>query len=132
MPRLFHFSEEPGIERFLPHVPATSPTEEPRVWAIDGDHAHLYYFPRQCPRVTYYVSAGTSAQDVERFFGHSAARRAVAIESGWLETMRATTLYRYEFDDSGFEMLDATAGYWVSRREETPLSVELWEICSRH
>ena len=49
---LYHFSEDPNIQRFVPHVPRTNPTHPPAVWAIDADHAPLYWFPRDCPRVT--------------------------------------------------------------------------------
>jgi Family of unknown function (DUF6886) len=124
MASLYHFSEDPGIARFEPHVAATSLLQEPLVWAVDADHAHLYYFPRQCPRVIYYASARTSAGDVERFFGHSTARRVVAIESGWLQAMRDAALFRYEFDSAGFQVMDETAGYWVSHEVQTPLSIE--------
>ena len=36
---VFHFSEDPSIEVFRPHVPVTRPDAEPRVWAIDEEHA---------------------------------------------------------------------------------------------
>src|SRR3954464_3428258 len=49
---LFHFSEDPSIERFVPHVPKTNPTHRAGVWAIDHERAPLYWFPRECPRVT--------------------------------------------------------------------------------
>ena len=49
---LFHFSEDPTLQRFVPHVPRTNPAHEPAVWAIDDDHAPLYWFPRACPRIT--------------------------------------------------------------------------------
>ncbi|MEP7112276.1 MAG: DUF6886 family protein [Ilumatobacteraceae bacterium] len=48
---LYHFSEDPHIERFVPHVPRTNPSHAPAVWAIDSQHAPLYWFPRDCPRV---------------------------------------------------------------------------------
>lgn len=38
---LYHFSEDPSIERFVPHVPRTNPTHPPAVWAIDEVHAPL-------------------------------------------------------------------------------------------
>ena len=47
---LYHFSEDPSIERSAPHVPSSNPTQAPAVWAIDEDHAPLYWFPRDCPR----------------------------------------------------------------------------------
>jgi hypothetical protein len=35
---LFHFSEDPAIEAFVPHVPRSNPTQPASVWAIDEDH----------------------------------------------------------------------------------------------
>ncbi len=43
--RLLHFSEDPSITRFVPHVPRTNPDHAPAVWAIDADHAPVYWFP---------------------------------------------------------------------------------------
>jgi len=124
MARLYHFSEDPGIEHFVPHVVATRVGEDPLVWAVDDEHAYIYYFPRECPRVTFYASPQTTPEDIERFFGHSTARRVVAIESVWLATTRETELYRYELDDARFELQDENAGYWISKQPVTPLSVE--------
>jgi hypothetical protein len=124
MPKLYHFSENPGIERFVPQAVPGRVNEEPVVWAVDADHAYIYYFPRECPRVTFYASANTSPEDVERFFGHSTARCVAAIESGWLDAMGTTRLYRYELADAGFDLQDEVAGYWVNRDDVTPLTVE--------
>jgi hypothetical protein len=123
-PTLYHFSEDPAIERFVPHAAGTSDVEQALVWAVDAEHAHIYYFPRQCPRVTYYASSRTAPEDVEHFFAHTTAARVVAIEAGWLEAMRSTKLHRYAFAAGGFEIRDETAGYWTSRGEVRPLSVE--------
>ena len=68
---LFHVSEESGIERFEPR-PSQYP-DEPVVWAIDADRLRNYLLPRECPRVTYYAGRETTAADVERFLGPSAA-----------------------------------------------------------
>ena len=121
---LFHFSEDPSISRFVPHVAPTSDVEEPLVWAIDAEHADLYYFPRECPRVTFFVTKGTTAQDRERFFGLSTTRRIAAIEATWLERLRETRLYRYLVPGSAFELRDANAGYWVSRQAVEPIRIE--------
>ena len=85
---LFHISEEPGIERFVPR-----PSEyagEPAVWAIDAEHLRNYLVPRECPRVTYYANGETTAADVERFLGSSTA--VVAVENGWLEPLRVNAM----------------------------------------
>lgn len=47
---LLHFSEDPGITEFVPHVAATAQQSEPYVWAVDAAQAPSYWFPRQCPR----------------------------------------------------------------------------------
>jgi hypothetical protein len=83
-PSLYHFSEDPAIGRFVPQIAPTSAVKEPLVWAVDAEHAHIYYFPRDCPRVTFYRSQCASDEDVQRFFAMTTATRVVAIESAWL------------------------------------------------
>jgi hypothetical protein len=121
---LYHFSEDPSIVRFVPHVAATSAVAEPLVWALDPAKNYLYLFPRDCPRVTFFIADHTSAADRERFFAHTDATRVVAIESDWLRRLSETKLFRYTLPSTGFEMTDEGAGYWVSREEVAPLSVE--------
>jgi hypothetical protein len=48
----------------------------------------------------------------------------VALESGWLDRIRTTLLYRYTMPAEPFELLDATAGHWVARTQVEPLQVE--------
>jgi hypothetical protein len=45
--QVLHFSEDPTLERFAPHVAATAQQPEPYVWAVDALHAPSYWFPRQ-------------------------------------------------------------------------------------
>jgi hypothetical protein len=61
---LHHFSEDPNIVRFDPHVPVTNPEHRAGVWVIDAAHAPLYWFPRDCPRVTVWPR---TSQEVQRF-----------------------------------------------------------------
>ncbi len=75
--RLFHISEEPGIERFEPRE--SDYTNEPVVWAIEEARLCNYLLPRDCPRVTYYGGSQTSTEDVKQFLGSSPA--VIAIES---------------------------------------------------
>jgi Family of unknown function (DUF6886) len=123
-PSLYHFSEDPTIGRFVPEIAPPSAVREPLVWAVDAEHAHIYYFPRDCPRVTFYRSQRASDEDLQRFFSMTTATRVVAIESRWLDAMRGTSLYRYEFPGDSFELIDTGAGYWVSRETVVPLSLE--------
>jgi hypothetical protein len=120
---LFHVSEEGDIERFEPRVSAY--TREPIVWAVDGLRLCNYLLPRDCPRVTYYRGAETTAEDVEQFLGSSTA--VVAIESGWLQRVRACRLYVYQLPEEGFECIDECAGYFVSRKAVVPTRMEAVE-----
>lgn len=128
MPRLYHFSEDPDIREFIPHVAPTHPDPDvgPVIWAIEEASAHNYYFPRDCPRVTFYAIDETTSEDRRIFLGHTKARFVAAIESAWLERMRSTTIYRYRFDERLFEPFEAAtrAGYHVSRETLQPLEVD--------
>ncbi len=129
---LYHFSEDPGIERFVPHVPETNPTQEPAVWAIDEDHASLYWFPRDCPRVTAWPRNPVERERFETVFATS-ARRVHAIELGWLERMRSTAVYRYEMPLGPFMPWDEASGQWVAHEVVEPLSVEpLGDLLALH
>ncbi|WP_340646863.1 DUF6886 family protein [Phenylobacterium sp.] len=129
--RLFHFSDDPGIEGFVPRpvgVPSTRPPGRdwlngPLVWAIDEATQPLYFFPRDCPRILLWPTPATTAEDRERWFGASDARMIAHIEWSWLERLNRGILYRYELPVGSFEDLE-DAGMWVSRQPVTPLSVE--------
>ncbi|MGE3075786.1 MAG: DUF6886 family protein [Dehalococcoidia bacterium] len=121
--RLFHFSENPHIERFVPRSPEKRPEVEPMVWAVAEDFAWTYLFPRDCPRVLLWGTAATSASDCARWLGGDPKARIGCIEWGWLERMHRTELHRYEFESSGFRPLVDDEWMLVSREEETPLSV---------
>ena len=121
---LYHFSEDPSIERFVPRTARTGPSEEALVWAIDALHSHLYYFPRDCPRVIISKSSRTSAEDAGAFFGRTTATVIAAIESRWLDRLRNTTIYRYTLPADGFVLRKEGPGYWVSKHETRPIDVE--------
>ncbi len=69
-------------------------------------------------------TAGAVDEDRERWFGGIEARMVIAVESGWLERIRSTTLYRYEMPPASFRLLDENAGHWVSEQRLEPVSVE--------
>ena len=62
---LLHVSEQPDIARFEPR--ASEYATGLVVWAIEERRLCNYLVPRECPRVTYYAGADTTAADVERF-----------------------------------------------------------------
>ena len=119
---LFHFSEDPTISLFVPHVPRTNPTHRPAVWAIDGAHAPLYWFPRDCPRVTAWPRDPNEAIAFRAAFA-TEAHRVHAIELGWLERTRSAVLYRYAFDATAFAPWPDASGQWICEHAVEPLSV---------
>ncbi|HYT17109.1 MAG TPA: hypothetical protein VEO18_02540 [Thermoplasmata archaeon] len=122
--KLFHFSEEPTIQRFEPHVPQTQPEASPLVWAIDEMHASNYFFPRDCPRVCFWSGPQTTQADRERFFGPSTASTVIAVEFAWLERIRGARIYVYQMPPETFVPQDANAGYFVSDVAVVPSKVE--------
>jgi hypothetical protein len=104
---LLHFSEDPTLTRFAPHVAATAQQPEPYVWAVDADNAPGYWFPRQCPRAMAWVTGDTLPDDRDRILGPGGGQRLHAVEYGWLEAMRTTQLYAYRLPAAPFRPFPA-------------------------
>ena len=60
---VLHFSEDPTIREFVPHVGPTATESEAVVWAVDADRAPDYWFPRDCPRAMAWVADTTTDED---------------------------------------------------------------------
>ena len=93
--QVLHFSEDPTITRFVPHVAATAHQPEPYVWAVGHSRAPDYWFPRQCPRAMAWATGTSSAEDRERILGPGGGQRLHAVEYRWLEPMRKVRLFAY-------------------------------------
>jgi uncharacterized protein DUF6886 len=115
---VLHFSEDPAIAVFRPHVAATARQPRPYVWAVDAMHAPSYWFPRDCPRAMAWAGPTTTPADRARIFGATSAVRVHVIEYAWLNAMSRTTLYAYRFDAAQFHQRDVA---WVSEDEVRPL-----------
>ena len=130
---LWHFSEDPALSRFLPHVPVTNPQAPPLVWAVDTRHAPMFWFPRDCPRGCIWPVSTTTARDRDRFFGQSAADRVHVIESGWLERVRACRLYAYRLPAEAFRPHEVVGGYWVAGEPVEAIEREVvGDLLGRH
>lgn len=103
---LLHFSEDPGITEFLPHVAATAQQPEAYVWTVDALNSPCYWFPRRCPRVCHWEPDG---------------RRVHAIERAWLAVMSMTTLHAYSFAAADFEPFGERPHAFVSTLGVRPL-----------
>jgi hypothetical protein len=130
---LLHFSEDPTIQLFRPHVPASSPHNPPMVWAVDEEHAPGFWFPRQCPRACCWSEGQPLSEMGRMLLGMGAVTRMHAIETDWLARMRACRMYVYRFDAAPFAIYDVHAGYYATKETITPLSVEpIGDLLSLH
>lgn len=119
--RLLHFSEDPSIERFDP--------VDKYVWAMDEEHSPLYWFPRECPRATFWPDTEPTPSQLALLGGRR--RRVHAIEWAWLERMRSCELFVYELDRAAFVHHDN--GMWVSEHTVEPLGVRpVGDLLERH
>jgi hypothetical protein len=73
--------------------------------------------------VTFGVSAHTTSEDRDAYFGGSIGRRVVAIESAWRQIIRICRLFVYEMQRQEFQLADHSAGYWVARKPVVPTAV---------
>ncbi|MFJ7211098.1 DUF6886 family protein [Amycolatopsis sp. NPDC098790] len=112
-----HFSEDPTITRFEPHVAATAQQPEAYVWAVGAERAPDYWFPRQCPRAMAWVVPSTTPAD-RTWLGSD---RVHAIEYEWLAAMRTVRLYAYRFAASAFESFGEHAHAMVAVTPVVPL-----------
>ena len=127
---LWHVSENSAIERFEPHVSATAKSRDARVWAIDTRHLPLYWFPRECPRGTFWATPRTTPHDAELLDG---SRRVHLVETAWLERMRSARVVAYRLPEATFAPDPEVGGYWLSRDPVVPIDVvELGDLVARH
>jgi uncharacterized protein DUF6886 len=120
---LWHVSEDDSITRFEPR--------DGRIWAIGTRLLPLYWFPRECPRATFWAESTTSRDDVERFLGGDRACRVHAVEPDWLERMRTARVLAYRMPEETFVENDDR--FWISAEPVEPLElVELGDLVRRH
>lgn len=120
---LWHVSEDDSIGRFEPR--------EGKVWAIGTRLLPLYWFPRDCPRATFWAESTTNGDDVERFLGGIRSRRVHVVEPAWSERMRTARVVAYRMPEEAFvENIDR---FWISQEPVEPLErVELGDLVEQH
>jgi hypothetical protein len=118
---VLHFSEDPTIDRFVPHIAVTSAEPDPYVWAVDYGRSPDYWFPRQCPRAMAWLADTTIDDDRERIIGPGGGTRVHAIEYGWLEAMRNTPVFAYRLPAAPFRPIGTPPHAHVATEPVEPL-----------
>ena len=129
--RLFHVSEEPEIPVFVPRTPERKDLDPniPLVWALCERTLPNFLTPRDAPRVCFHAHENTPPELVEQLFSDPEHPHVVAVEHGWMDRMRDTTLYIYEFSGEGFRLQDEAAGYYVATTAQTPIARHVVRDC---
>jgi hypothetical protein len=119
---VFHFSEDPAITEFVPHVAKTAVERRPLVWAVGEDREADYWFPRQCPRAMAWAVPDTTDDDRRYVLGPGGYRRVHAVEYGWLDRIATCRVYRYTLPAQSFRLVEGDAPHaYVSDTAVTPL-----------
>lgn len=120
---VYQFSEDGTLRRFAPHVPPSNPSHPPAVWAIDEEHAPLYWFPRDVPRISVWAYTPEQQRILTDRFG-TEAHRICAAEQHHLDEIRGARIYRYAFDARRFRPWDQADGQYVTPEVVHPVRVE--------
>ncbi len=130
---LWHVSDDAGIRMFEPRADARHASPDALVWAVEGAHVSKYWFPRDCPRGAWWADEGTTDADVDRFLSGDRTREVHAIQSDWLDELRAARLVAYRLPSETFAPLDDPPFYWVSPVAVAPLERrELGDLLALH
>lgn len=127
---VWHFSEDPAIERFLPHRAPTSQHDGDFVWACKPERCQNYWFGRQVPRGMAWRTPGCDEDVADRLLGKGNQRLHV-IEHTSVPAMSSARVYAYRFADTDFRELEGFA--MVATTEQVPLGPPValaspWEL----
>lgn len=115
---VWHFSEDPDIREFQPHVAHTASQTTPYVWACTPDRCPDYWFPRQTPRALAWRTPTSDPAIADTLLGPGVKRLHV-IEYDAVPAMTSARLFAYRFPAAEFSEIEGYAS--VSERTQIPL-----------
>ncbi|MFP5489153.1 MAG: DUF6886 family protein [Acidimicrobiia bacterium] len=121
---VYHFSDDSTLRRFAPQVPPSNPSHPPAVWAVDADHAPLYWFPRSVPRISVWAYDADQQRRLTARF-ETEAHRICAAEQHRLDDIRTARVYRYTFDASDFAPWHLADGQYIASEVVYPEEIEV-------
>jgi hypothetical protein len=121
---VYHISENPNIEEFIPRKTESFMDLPLVVWAIDEEHLVNYYFPRDCPRIIYRYTDNVIEEDKVKFFPNTVSKTIITVENRGYNAIKNALLYKYIFDKKNFRLIDEIAGYYICEEKIIPKSIE--------
>ena len=104
------------------------------VWAVDTRHLPLYWFPRECPRGTFWAHSrddGRRRRPVPRGRPVAAGARDRVVVAR--HAFRCARVYAYRLPPEPFEPYPPAGGYWIAREPVEPLElVAVGDLAARH
>ena len=121
--QVLHFSEDPTITRFVPHVVAGAPRPEAYVWGGGcRPGAGLLVPSRLVHGRMAWVTPETTEADRARILGPGGGARVHAVEYGWLGAIQTVKLFAYRLPAAPFEPFDSPVPHaHVATRPVEPL-----------
>jgi hypothetical protein len=121
-PVVLHYSEDRAIDRFVPHLPATNPEAGAHVWGIEPAYAPLYWFPRDCARVTVWAHDDVQRAELRSLWRARGSRLhfTAAADEAWIRRAR---VFEYSFAPEPFAPWADAEGQWVADVEVRPRAV---------
>jgi hypothetical protein len=117
---LWHASDDPHIEIFHPHRAPTA----------NIDDVPAYWFPRDCPRATFWAGPKTTPEDAASLNGGT---RVHAIEKEWWDRFHVARVHLYLMPPATFTKHAPEAGYYVSCESVTPLArIDIDDLVAEH
>lgn len=127
--KLYHISEEDNIAIFYPRISKKQWNYEKYVWAIEEEKLHNYLLPRDCPRICVDLEEPNTSSNWLGSYARENQKAIIFVPENRKEQIQNCTLFKYEFLECNFKIIDKIAGYYVSTQPATPINKTTIKHC---